>query len=330
MPTSRTVLVVGGAGYIGSHMVQALLDAGHRPVIVDDFSRGHRDLALTGELIEGNFGDPAVLERAFAAHRIDAVMHFAAYALVGESVADPLLYWINNTANTARLLQAMVRHGCKRFIFSSTCATYGTPAHVPIDEATPQSPINPYGASKLACERMLAESHAAYGLQYASLRYFNAAGAHPRAHIGERHDPESHLIPNVLKVALGATPHVSILGTDYPTPDGTCIRDYVHVCDLASAHLLALDALFDGRPFGIYNLGTETGSSVREVIRTAREITGHAIPAIEAPRRPGDPPVLVATSARAKSELGWKPTQSSLATLVETAWRWHQRDAERR
>lgn len=323
--TSRTILVVGGAGYIGSHMVQALLDAGHRPIVVDDFSRGHREFVLAPDLYEGDFGDPALLERIFTERQIDAVMHFAAYALVGESVSHPLLYWLNNTANTARLLDAMVRHDCKRFIFSSTCATYGEPDRVPMDESLPQRPINPYGASKLACERMLIESQAAYGLQFAALRYFNAAGAHPNAHIGERHDPETHLIPNILKVALGQSAHVSILGNDYPTADGTCVRDYIHVCDLAAAHLLALEALFAGQPFGIYNLGTETGSSVMQVIETARRITGHAIPAVIAPRRPGDPAVLVATADRAKRELGWKPQFSSLETIVETAWRWHQR-----
>jgi UDP-glucose 4-epimerase len=328
--TPKNVLVVGGAGYIGSHMVRELLDAGHRPIILDNFSRGHRDLVLTPDLHEGDCGDRALLGRIFETERIDAVMHFAAYALVGESVQNPLLYWLNNAASTAVLLDSMIRHDVKRFIFSSTCATYGEPKTSPIDETLPQLPVNPYGRSKLACEQMMRECQAAHGLQFASLRYFNAAGAHPAGGIGERHDPESHLIPNVLKVALGEARNVSIFGTDYETPDGTCVRDYVHVCDLAQAHLLALDALFDGLPFGIYNLGTDTGSSVRQVIEVARAITGHAIPAVEGPRRPGDPPFLVASSAKAHGELGWKPKFSALDVIVRTAWDWHRADAARR
>jgi UDP-glucose 4-epimerase len=327
--TPKNVLVVGGAGYIGSHMVRELLDAGHRPIVLDNFSRGHRDLVLTPDLHEGDCGDRALLERIFTTERIDAVMHFAAYALVGESVQNPLLYWLNNAASTAVLLDSMIRHDVKRFIFSSTCATYGEPKTSPIDETLPQAPVNPYGRSKLACEQMMRECQAAHGLQFAALRYFNAAGAHPAGGIGERHDPESHLIPNVLKVALGETRNVSIFGTDYETPDGTCVRDYVHVCDLAQAHLLALDALFDGLPYGIYNLGTDTGSSVRQVIEVARAITGHAIPTVEGPRRPGDPPFLVASSGKAHRELGWKPKFSALDVIVRTAWDWHRADAAR-
>jgi len=322
----KTVLVAGGAGYIGSHMVQALLDAGHRPIVLDDFSRGHRDLVLTGDLVEGNLGDVAALRRVFEGYSIDAVMHFAAFASVGESVQQPLMYWINNAGNTAVLLDAMRRHGVSRFVFSSTCATYGQPDRSPISETAPQVPINPYGASKLACERMLMDSHVAHGLRFVSLRYFNAAGAHPRGHIGERHDPETHLIPNVLKVALGRAANVSIYGTDYPTRDGTCIRDYIHVCDLAQAHMLALDALFRDLPFGLYNLGTETGSSVREVVEQARQITGHAIPVVEGPRRPGDPAELVATAAKARKDLGWQPRLSTLPAILETAWNWHRKD----
>ena len=325
----RNVLVVGGAGYIGSHMVQALLDAGHRPIVLDDFSRGHRDLVLAPDLVEASLGDAKALDQVFQGYRIDAVMHFAAYSLVGESVDHPLMYWINNAGNTAVLLDAMRRHGVSRFVFSSTCATYGRPDRSPIGEDTPQMPINPYGASKLACERMLCESHAAHGLQFVSLRYFNAAGAHPGAHIGERHEPETHLIPNILKVALGQTDHVSVHGIDYPTRDGTCIRDYIHVCDLAQAHLLALEALLGDLPFGLYNLGTETGSSVREVIAMARQVTGHQIPVIEGPRRAGDPAELVATAANVRKVLGWRPKMSGLEQIVGTAWQWHRKDAGR-
>lgn len=319
------VLVVGGAGYIGSHMVQSLLEAGHHPVILDDLSKGHRDLIPGGDFIYGNCGDASLLDGLFLGHRIDAVMHFAAFSLVGESVQRPLDYWQNNVGNTAVLLQAMLRHGVKRFIFSSTAAVYGEPARVPIDEDLPSQPTNPYGASKAAVERMLAEARVASGLQYVSLRYFNAAGAHPGGRIGERHDPETHLIPLVLKVATGERPSISVFGTDYLTRDGTCLRDYVHVCDLARAHLLGLDALVDGRPFGIYNLGSSVGCTVLEVIETARRVTGHAIPTVVSGRRPGDPAVLLASSERARRDLGWQPQYGSLEQIVETAWNWHRR-----
>lgn len=319
------VLVVGGAGYIGSHMVQSLLEAGHHPVILDDLSKGHRDLIPGGDFIYGNCGDASLLDGLFLGHRIDAVMHFAAFSLVGESVQRPLDYWQNNVGNTAVLLQAMLRHGVKRFIFSSTAAVYGEPARVPIDEDLPSQPTNPYGASKAAVERMLAEARVASGLQYVSLRYFNAAGAHPGGRIGERHDPETHLIPLVLKVATGERPSISVFGTDYLTRDGTCLRDYVHVCDLARAHLLGLDALVDGRPFGIYNLGSSVGCTVLEVIETARRVTGHAIPTVVSGRRPGDPAVLLASSERARRDLGWQPQYESLEQIVETAWNWHRR-----
>lgn len=324
------VLVVGGAGYIGTHMVAALLEAGHHPIVLDDLSKGHRELLPGGDFVFGNCGDAALVDGILKNDRIDAVMHFAAYSLVGESVQRPLDYWANNVGSTAILLQSMLRHGVKRFIFSSTAAVYGEPERIPIAEDARIAPTNPYGASKAAVERMLGEAHAASGLEYMTLRYFNAAGAHPSASFGERHRPETHLIPLVLQVATGERPHISIFGADYPTKDGTCLRDYVHVCDLADAHLAALDALAQGRRrFGIYNLGSSVGYTVREVIETARKITGHAIPVVEAARRPGDPAVLVAASDRARAELGWKPRFEALETIVETAWRWARSEHSR-
>jgi UDP-glucose 4-epimerase len=321
------ILVVGGAGYIGTHMVQALLEAGHQPVILDDLTKGHRELVPGGEFVEGSCGDRPLLDRIFTGKPIDAVMHFAAYSLVGESVQRPVDYWANNVGNTATLLQAMLAHGVKRFVFSSTAAVYGEPERIPIDENAVVRPTNPYGASKAAVERMLEEAHAANGLAYVVLRYFNASGAHPNGRIGERHRPETHLIPLVLEVATGRRPHISVFGADYPTKDGTCLRDYVHVCDLAQAHLLAIDALAKGRTQGIFNLGSSRGYTVREVIETARAVTGHAIPVVEAARRPGDPAVLVATSDRARAELGWRPRFEALQTIVETAWNWAQRES---
>ena len=326
-PGAATVLVVGGAGYIGSHMLAALLDAGYRVVTLDDLSRGHRELVPGGAFVEGNCGDAAILDRLFAAHRIDAVMHFAAWALVGESVARPLDYYRNNVSATAVLLDRMLAHGVKRFIFSSTCAVYGEPERVPIDEDHPTRPTNPYGMTKLTAERMLADAARAHGLVFSALRYFNAAGAHPARPLGERHDPETHLIPLVLQVATGQRERIAILGTDYPTRDGTCVRDYVHVCDLAQAHLLALERLLAGKPGGVYNLGSSRGYTVREVIELARKITGHPIPATDAPRRPGDPAVLVASPEKARRELAWQPRFEALETIVETAWAWHRREA---
>jgi UDP-glucose 4-epimerase len=322
-----TVLVVGGAGYIGSHMLAALLDAGYGVVTLDDLSRGHRELVPGGAFVQGGCGDAPTLDRLFAAHRIDAVMHFAAWALVGESVARPLDYYRNNVGATAVLLDRMLAHGVKTFIFSSTCAVYGEPERVPIDEEHPTRPTNPYGMTKLTAERMLADAAGAHGLAFSALRYFNAAGAHPERPLGERHDPETHLIPLVLQVAAGKRERISILGTDYPTRDGTCVRDYVHVCDLAQAHLLALERLLAGQPGGIYNLGSSRGHTVREVIGLARKITGHPIPSTDAARRPGDPAVLVASPEKARRELGWQPRFEALETIVETAWAWHRREA---
>ncbi|MFH0728382.1 MAG: UDP-glucose 4-epimerase GalE [Pseudomonadota bacterium] len=325
----ETVLVVGGAGYIGAHMVKALAAAGYRVVILDDLSTGHREFTAAGRFIHGSLGDRNVLDALFSEHPIDAVMHFAAFSLVGESVKNPLAYYRNNLAGTLSLLEAMIRFDVKRFIFSSTAAVYGEPTAVPITEDHPCVPTNPYGATKLAVERMLKDCDAAYDLRYMSLRYFNAAGADPGGLIGERHQPESHLIPLVLKTALGELPHIGIFGTRYPTPDGTCLRDYVHVNDLAQAHLLALKALLDGRPSGVYNLGNSKGYSVREVIELSRRITGRPIPAIETGNRPGDPAILVAASEKIRRELGWQPEYEDLETIIQTAWQWHQRERDR-
>lgn len=319
------VLVVGGAGYIGSHAVRALLDAGHEAFALDNLSRGHAEAVPEGRLVVGDCQDWDAVATALRTHDIDSVMHFAAHSLVAESVRDPLLYWENNVAATATLLSAMLECGVTRFVFSSTAATYGNPAYVPIDERHPQRPINPYGATKLAVERMLADTAAAHGLRYMALRYFNAAGAHPDGGLGERHDPETHLIPLVLEVPLGRRDAVAIFGDDYDTPDGTCVRDYIHVCDLADAHIAALDALVAGAESRAYNLGTGRGHSVREVIEAAQTIAGHPIPARVEARRPGDPPVLVATAAAACSDLRWTPRYADLHTIIAHAWHFAQR-----
>ncbi len=330
MTTNDAILVVGGAGYIGSHMVADLLRAGHGVVVLDDLSKGHRELVPGGTFVQGDLGDGALLDDVFARHRIRAVMHFAAYSLVGESVVEPLAYYRNNVARTVELLDAMRRHDVGCFIFSSTAAVYGEPVQTPIPETHPCAPTNPYGATKLAVERMLQDCAAAYGLRYAALRYFNAAGADAEGARGERHEPESHLIPLILQVATGEREQIRIFGTDYPTPDGTCLRDYVHVNDLSQAHLLALQSLLQGGPSEVYNLGNSKGYSVREVIEVARGITGHPIPAVETDRRPGDPAVLVADSRKIRTALGWKPRYEELATLIATAWRWHQAEARRK
>jgi UDP-glucose 4-epimerase len=325
----QTILVIGGAGYIGTHMSKDLLRAGYDVLILDDLSRGHRDLLAGGTFYEGNLGDSVLLKKIFAAHNVDAVMHFAAYSLVGESVEQPLAYYRNNVAHTVELLDAMVKHRVKHFIFSSTAAVYGEPVKVPIDEDHPRQPTNPYGTSKLTVEHMLADCRHACGLQYVALRYFNAAGADASGDIGERHEPESHLIPLVLQVATGQRESIKIFGTDYPTPDGTCLRDYVHVSDLTQAHLLALRHLLAGGESAIYNLGNSKGYSVHEVIETARRITGHPIPAVTAVRRSGDPARLIADSAKIRRELGWKPRYEDLTSIIETAWVWHQKEAVR-
>ena len=320
----ETILVVGGAGYIGSHMVLDLLQSDYEVIVLDNLSRGHRDLLAGGTFIEGDLGEARLLDSLFSQHRIAAVMHFAAFSLVGESVSKPLEYYRNNVAKTVELLAAMGRHRVRYFIFSSTAAVYGEPrAMAPLREDSPCLPTNPYGATKLAVERMLADNAAASDFRYVSLRYFNAAGADPSGRLGERHEPETHLIPLVLKVATGERESIQLYGTDYPTPDGTCIRDYVHVSDLTQAHLLALEHLLKGGSSVVYNLGNSVGYSVREVIETARRITTHPIPVAEAERRPGDPAFLVADSGRIRRELGWQPRYESLAAIIETAWTWH-------
>ncbi len=327
----ETILVVGGAGYIGSHMVRDLLQAGHEVVVLDNLSRGHRDLIPGGIFIQGDLGNAAQLDKVFTQHRFFAVMHFAAFSLVGESVSKPLDYYRNNVANTVELLDAMARHRIRNLIFSSTAAVYGDPRQArPLREDDICAPTNPYGATKLAVERMLADNAAASDFRYVSLRYFNAAGADTSGAIGERHEPETHLIPLILQVATGERESIKIFGTDYPTPDGTCIRDYVHVNDLTQAHLLALRRLMAGGSSAIYNLGNSRGHSVREVIEVARTVTGHAIPAILADRRAGDPAVLVADSGKIRKELGWKPRFEDLRTIIETAWAWHSKEARRK
>jgi UDP-glucose 4-epimerase len=318
------VLVVGGAGYIGSHAVKALGDAGHNVWVYDNLSRGHQESVPKGRLIVGEVADRAKLVATMREKGIDAVMHFAAFALVNESVNDPSLYYRNNVIAALELLDAMREAGVMKMVFSSTTATYGEPEIVPIPETTPQHPINPYGFTKLVIEQALADYAAAYGLAYAALRYFNAAGADPSGEIGEDHDPESHLIPIVLQVALGQRDKITVFGDDYPTPDGTCIRDYIHVCDLADAHLRALDRLEPGKGICL-NLGTGRGTSVREIIEACRKVTGHAIPEVMGKRRAGDPPELIADARRAKAELGWTPKYQDVESIVKTAWNWHQK-----
>lgn len=313
------VLVTGGAGYIGSVVAEELLKAGHQVVVYDNLSQGHRQAVPPGaELIEADLADAAAVRAALRRHRIQAVVHLAANLLVSESAANPAKYFRNNVANSLNLIEAMVELGVARLVFSSTAAVYGEPRRLPILEEDPTEPTNPYGESKLAVERMLPWYEAAYGLNYVSLRYFNAAGASGRC--GEDHRPETHLIPQVMQVALGKGPYVEIYGTDYNTPDGSGVRDYIHVTDLAAAHVLALE-----RGRGIYNLGNGEGFSVRQVIEMARAVTGRPIPTVERPRRPGDTAVLVASAAKIRAQLDWRPRFPDLRTIIETAWSWHQR-----
>lgn len=321
----RTVLVTGGAGYIGAQACKALAAAGWRPVAYDDLSRGHRAAVRWGPFEPGNILDAERLRAVIATHRPQAVMHFAALAYVGESVERPDLYYRTNVAGSLTLAQAALAAGIAAFVFSSTCATYGVPAVMPIAEEAPQAPINPYGRSKLMVEQMLADLAAAYGLRPAVLRYFNAAGADPDGETGERHEPETHLVPLVLEAAAGARPAITLHGDDYPTPDGTCIRDYVHVADLAEAHVRALDRLMAGEPGLAVNLGTGRGHSVAEVIAAAQDVTGRPVPVIHGPRRPGDPPELVAAAGRAAELLDWRPRRSDLATIIADAWRWYSK-----
>lgn len=324
-PHNPSILVTGGAGYIGSHACKALFQAGYRPVAYDNLVYGHREAVRWGPLEIGDIRDRARLEVVLARHRPSAVMHFAAYAYVGESVQDPGKYYRNNVAGTLTLLEALRDRGIDRFIFSSTCATYGVPEQIPIDETHPQQPINPYGASKLMIERMLRDFEQAHGLRAMALRYFNAAGADPEGETGEAHDPETHLIPLVLEAAAGRRPAIQVFGDDYDTPDGTCLRDYIHVTDLAWAHVLALRALEDGAAGTAYNLGNAQGHSVREIIDQARRITGARIPIEIGPRRAGDPPRLVGDATRIRQDLGWQPRYAAIDTILATAWRWHQR-----
>ncbi|HUY88458.1 MAG TPA: UDP-glucose 4-epimerase GalE [Pirellulales bacterium] len=316
------ILVTGGAGYIGSHAVRLLSRAGHEVWVYDNLSQGRRSAVPAGKLIEGELADRQRLTATLQERRIEAVMHFAAFALVGESVADPAKYYQNNVVASLSLLEAMRAAGVAKIVFSSTTATYGEAKRIPITEDEPQQPINPYGFAKLVIERALADYAQAYGLAYAALRYFNAAGASPEGDLGEDHTPESHLIPIVLQVALGQRERITIFGDDYPTPDGTCIRDYIHVDDLAAAHLKALERLEPGRGLQL-NLGTGRGQSVRQVIDACRRISGRPIAVEIGPRRPGDPPELVADSSRAQAVLDWRPQYPELDAIVETAWRWH-------
>ncbi len=326
-PGKPLILVTGGAGYIGSHTVLALKQAGYDVVILDNLVYGHRDLVenvLQAELVVGDTGDRALLDKLFNTHKISAVMHFSAYAYVGESVTNPAKYYRNNVLGTLTLLEAMLTASVKKFVFSSTCATYGIPQFMPLTEDHPQNPINPYGASKLMVERILSDFSAAYDFKSVCFRYFNAAGADPNGKLGEDHNPETHLIPLVLLTALGKREAISIFGTDYPTPDGTCIRDYIHVKDLADAHILGLEYLLKDGVSEFFNLGNGNGFSVRDVIETASIVTGRDIKVLERDRRPGDPPVLIGSSDKARKILGWLPQYSSLTEIVAHAWQWHQ------
>jgi UDP-glucose-4-epimerase GalE len=325
---TRNVLVTGGAGYIGSHACKALAAAGHRPIALDNLVYGHRWAVRWGPLIEGDLADRELLLHVLRDHRIDAVMHFAAYAYVGESMEDPGKYFRNNVSNTVNLLDAMVETGVDSLVFSSTCATYGVPQQMPIREDHPQQPINPYGESKLFIERALHWYGQAHGIRAYALRYFNAAGADPETEIGEDHDPETHLIPLVIQTALGQRPQVKIFGTDYDTPDGSAVRDYIHVTDLAEAHVRAIERLLDGGESRFLNLGTGTGHSVKEVVAAVERVCGLPVNAEEAPRRAGDPPMLVAAPGAAAEVLGWKPRYSDLNTIVTTALRWHQKQSD--
>jgi UDP-glucose 4-epimerase len=318
------VLVVGGAGYIGSTVTAQLVQAGHSVVVFDDLSHGHRQAVPAGaELVVGDIGDAAALDAVFARRSFDGVMHFAALIEAGESMQVPERYFHNNASGTLSLLEAMLRHKVGRLVFSSTAALFGNPDRVPIAEDDRLLPTNAYGASKLLVEQMLPWLNTAHGLRFACLRYFNAAGARGPDY-GEAHQPESHLIPLLLQVALGQRPSVSVFGSDYPTPDGTCVRDYIHVEDLARAHLLALTALAEHEALH-YNLGNGEGFSVRQVVEVARAVTGHPIPCVEAPRRAGDPAILVASSARIRAELGWRPELPALKDIIASAWEWHRR-----
>jgi UDP-glucose 4-epimerase len=319
------VLVVGGAGYIGSHMVKMLSQAGHQATTLDNLSNGYRDAVKYGDFIEGDTADAGLLDKLFTENSFDGVMHFASYIQVGESVENPSMYYRNNVTNTQVLLDAMVEHGIKHFIFSSTAATFGEPEYTPIDEAHPQKPINPYGHSKLMVEQILRDFDHAYGLRSVILRYFNAAGADPGGELGERHIPETHLVPLVLQAASGRRDHITIFGIDYDTPDGTCIRDYIHVNDLCSAHLLGLEHLVAGGESKAFNMGNGQGYSIKEVIDVAKKVTGNDFAVTLGERRDGDPARLVADSTLLQKVLGWKPEYADLETIIRHAWAWEQK-----
>ncbi|PIX17765.1 UDP-glucose 4-epimerase GalE [Candidatus Desantisbacteria bacterium CG_4_9_14_3_um_filter_40_11] len=319
-----SILIVGGAGYIGSHVVKQLNEAGFATVVYDSLKKGHREAVVSIDFIQGDILDTHVLSQVFRKHQIEAVMHFAADSMVGESVGNPLAYFENNVAGTINLLKVMINFEIKRFVFSSTAAVYGEPEQIPIMEDNPTKPTNPYGESKLMIEQILSRCDEAYDLRYISLRYFNAAGADSSGILGEDHQPETHLIPLILQAASGQRENINIFGIDYPTTDGSCIRDYIHVTDLANAHILALQALIEGKTSNVYNLGNGKGYSVKQVIEATKKVIGHEIPTIETGRRLGDPSVLIASSAKAFHELNWKPELSDLETIISTAWQWHK------
>ena len=319
------MLVTGGAGYIGSHCCKELRKAGYNPITIDNLVYGHRQNVQWGEFIEGDIGDRSVLDAIAGSYDIQAVMHFSAYAYVGESVTEPRKYYQNNITSTVNLLNWILDNGIRHFIFSSSCATYGEPHYIPIDEEHPQKPINPYGRTKFMVEEILKDYAAAYDFSFVSLRYFNAAGADPEGDVGENHNPETHLIPLILDAAAGHSEVIRVFGDDYETEDGTCIRDYIHVTDLAAAHVLALESLLKGAESDFINLGTGKGYSVMQTIEVARSVTGKPIPVKITDRRPGDPPVLVAANAKAIERLGWQPVYTNLDEIVRTAWIWYNK-----
>lgn len=321
---TKTILVAGGAGYIGSHTVKYLLKNDYKVVVLDNLVYGHKEAVLTPNFEQIDLDDKEALDKLFKKYQIDAVIHFAAYTYVGESVTSPKKYYRNNVVNTINLLDAMVENNVKNIVFSSTCATYGNPQYTPIDEKHPQSPINPYGKTKLMMEQIMADYETAYGLKYVALRYFNAAGCDAQGELGESHDPESHLIPLVLKAIKGEIPKISVFGTDYDTPDGTCIRDYIHVEDLADAHMLAVETLFKEKTSQCINLGTGIGTSVKEIIKAAEEVTGQKVPLEYGNRRAGDPAKLYAANEKAKNVLGWNPKYTEIKDIIKTAWIWEQ------
>ncbi|MCX7921087.1 MAG: UDP-glucose 4-epimerase GalE [Clostridia bacterium] len=322
------VLVTGGAGYIGSHTVAELIEKGEDVVIIDSLEKGHKEAVFGGKLVVGDLRDTEFLKNFFKENNIEAVIHFAAYIEAGESVVDPLKHYNNNVISTLNLLTAMKEAGVKKIVFSSTAATYGEPQNIPICEDDRTLPINPYGETKLAVEKALKWADNAYGIKHVALRYFNAAGAHVSGKIGEGHSPETHLIPIVLQVASGKRDEIKLFGNDYDTPDGSCVRDYIHVTDLAQAHILALEYLRKNSESNVFNLGNGRGFSNKQVVEIARQVTGREIKAVDAPRRPGDPAVLVASSKKAMEILGWKPKYTELSTIIETAWNWHKNNPD--